>query len=118
VGSAQRGAPADHNVLDLFLPVDYGQDMTEGYRSMNEKKSEDERAGWTQPSQDEQLQSVEFSLRFDSAGKATNAARDAAIRALAGRVVEHLERSNYIVMRRAPARSWSTPGKFNVPMKD
>lgn len=72
----------------------------------------------TRPSRDELLFSIGYSMRFDERGKATNAAKDIAIKLLAERVLEHLERSNYVVTKGPPMKTWSTPGKLSIPMKD
>jgi hypothetical protein len=69
----------------------------------------------TPAGREELFNSIEYSLRFDSRGKASNAARDLAVKVLAGRVLEHLERSNYIVMKGPPAQAWTTPGKSPTP---
>jgi len=36
----------------------------------------------------------------------------------AQRVLEHLERSNYVIMRGPPVKTWIAPGKPSIPMKD
>jgi len=55
------------------------------------------------------LQSIEFAVKFNASGKATNAARDYAAAALAGRVLEHLERCGYVIMKKPPLKGHSTP---------
>ena len=92
--------------------------MTEGYGRMTSYGRDAEAASLTRASRDELLFSIEHSMRYDARGKATNAARDVAIRLLAERVLEHLERSNYVVMKGPPMKSWSTPGKPSIPSKD
>ena len=79
---------------------------------------ETESRGLTRPNRDELLFSIAYSMRFNAGGKATNAAKDIAIQALAERVLEHLEGSNYVIMKGPPGKSWSTPGKPAIPMKD
>lgn len=92
--------------------------MTEGYKRMTSDGLEIEGSGLTRASRDELLFSIGYSMRFNERGKATNAAKDIAIKILAERVLEHLETSNYVIMQRPPGKSWSTPGNRAIPMKD
>ncbi len=55
------------------------------------------------------LQSIEYAVKFSASGKATHAARDYAAAALAGRVLEHLERCGYVITKRPPTKGHSTP---------
>jgi hypothetical protein len=54
------------------------------------------------------LRAMEHGMKFRR-GKATSAARDAAVSALAAMVLEHLEMCGYVFMRQPPARPPSTP---------
>jgi hypothetical protein len=58
---------------------------------------------------DEILQSLEYAMRFRN-GKATNAARDVAVSALASMVLEHLELSGYVIKKKPPRVAHSTSG--------
>jgi hypothetical protein len=102
----------------MFFLARYGQEMTEGYRPVTSHENGAECAKLTPASRDELLMSIEYSLGYDSRGKASNASRELAISVLAGRVIEHLEMSNYVVMKKPPAKAWRTPGKPAIPMKD
>lgn len=65
---------------------------------------------------DEVLQSMEYAMRFRH-GKATNAARDVAVSALASMVLEHLELSGYVIKKKPPMAAHSTGGG-NPYLKD
>ncbi len=65
---------------------------------------------------DEVLQSIEFSMKFNR-GKPTRAALDVAVHTLAQMVIDHLELSGYVIMRRPPRAPHSTAVK-GIPMKD
>jgi hypothetical protein len=50
-------------------------------------------------------------------GKPTRVALDVAVHTLAEMVIDHLELSGYVIMRRPPLPAHSTPGS-RIPMKD
>jgi hypothetical protein len=50
------------------------------------------------------LHSIEYAVKFNASGKATNAAPDYAAAALAGRVLEHLERCGYVITKKPPMK--------------
>jgi hypothetical protein len=50
------------------------------------------------------LQSIEFAVQFNSAGKATNAGREYAAAALADRVLQYLEQCGYVIMKPPPTK--------------
>jgi hypothetical protein len=62
------------------------------------------------------LQTMEYAMKFRR-GKATRAAQDVAVSALAAMVLEHLELCGFVIMRRPPSAPHSTPGS-GIPMKD
>jgi hypothetical protein len=65
---------------------------------------------------DDVLGSIEYAMKFRQ-GKATRASLDVAVSALAEMVLEHLELSGYVIMRRPPRAGHSTPSS-GIPMKD
>jgi hypothetical protein len=92
--------------------------MTEGYAPGPSYLPEPPARPLTRADRAEVLFSIEHAMKYRH-GKPTNAARDVAVRVLAEMVLEHLETSNYVIMRGPPAPAHSTPGtKPRIPMKD
>jgi hypothetical protein len=58
---------------------------------------------------DEIAEALSFALRYDGRRRVHHAA-DAMARITAQRLVEHLERSGFVPMKRPPARAQSVPG--------
>ena len=76
--------------------------MTEGYKSM----TTDEQL--IDPSRDDVLNAIQYGMQFRH-GKASNAARDVAVAALAGMVLEYLELAGFVIKKKPPRRGHSTP---------
>lgn len=79
---------------------------------------ENESSGLIPQRREELLQSIKYNPRFNERREACNSAGDLAISLLAGKLLEHVELSNYVIVRGNPATSWVTTVKLPIPMND
>lgn len=92
--------------------------MTEGYAPGPSNLPPEPRQGpLLKASRDEVLWSIEHAMKYRR-GKPTAAAKGVAIRVLAEMVLEHLELSNFVIMRGPPARAHSISASPGLPLKD
>jgi hypothetical protein len=92
--------------------------MTEGYASgRSHQPPEPRQGGLTRASRDEAVNRHPIAMRYRQ-GKPTAAAKDVAIRVLAEMVLEHLELSNFVIVRGPPALAHTTTSHHRLPMKD
>jgi hypothetical protein len=97
-GERGRVAKAAHRVLAMFRQLPYRPAMPD---TLNLRPA----------TRDELTQSLSFALRFNGR-KRTHDADETMARITAERLVEHLERSGYVVMHKPPLGQHGAPGNL------
>lgn len=92
--------------------------MTEGYARMTHQEQPERSApAFTPAKRDDVLFTLQYAMRHDLTGKVHQKASEVAVSMLASLVLDHLERSNFVIMKKPPLAAHSDT-QHRLPLKD
>ncbi len=92
--------------------------MAEGYARMTHQDQPERGAQvYTPAKRDDVLFTLQHAMRHDLSGKVHSKASEVAVSMLASLVLDHLERSNFVIMRGQPSKAHSDT-QHRLPLKD